>query len=166
MIPLSTAVSGGITFTTISRGFEVQRNGRPIGTLQRPSLWSASYVASTPEGSWIFRRGGFFNSGSEIVDSVSQQIIAKLKCSWGGKAELTFTNGLTFAITFRGFWHPVWSVTTSDGLPVLQVHMCERSVEIQTHSIPDSQLALLAMFTLYRKRQMDEDAAVAVMAAS
>lgn len=80
---------------------------------------------------------------------------------------MTFTDGQKFLITSRGFWHPVWSVMTEDGQPVLQVHMRERSVEIQSENVPHARLALLTMFTLYRKRQVDEDAAaVAVIAAT
>jgi hypothetical protein len=183
MIPLSSAVSSGFSISRISRGFEIRRsdrsaedqigknqlakdqagNDQSAGTLQKPSFWSGIYIATTADGTWTFRRGGFLNAGSEIVDA-SQQIIARLKFSWGGKSELTFNDGQKFLIVSRGCWHPVWIVATGDGLPVLQLDAREKRVEVQTSALPDTRLSMLALFTLYCTRRAEEDGAMAVIA--
>jgi len=164
MIPLSSAVSSGFSFSGISRGYELKLDDQVVGTLERASFWSCNYVATTQEGSWRFRRGGFFNTGAEIVDSASQQTIATLKAGWGGKGELTFSDGQKFLLGARGWWRPVWSVTTESGEPVLELRTREKLVEVpNATAVAARRLSLLAMFTLYRMRQAEEDAASAAM---
>lgn len=166
MIPISTAVSSGFTFSRISRGYEIKQDNLSIGTLQRPSFWSCRYEATTPEGSWTFRRGGFFNTGIEIVDPVSQQVIAFLKSSWSRNGKLTFSDGRTFLLASRGWWHPVSSITTEDERLVLELHTRERRVDVQRGVVADRELSMLALFLLYRMQLAEQDAAVAVMIAA
>jgi len=171
MIPLSSAISGGLTWSKISRGrsYELKLNGEVVGTLQRRSFWSSNFEAETQSGRWMFRRGSWLGSGAQIVDFVSQKQIATFKSCWGGGGgTLTFADGQTFQLECKGWWRPVWTVITQSGENLLRLHRREKSVELPTATkVPDSRLAMLIMFTWYRVLQSEEDAsAAAVIAAS
>jgi hypothetical protein len=167
MIPLTTAVSSGFTFSGNWRGFEVKQNEQIVATLKRPRVWSSEFLAETPSQNWIIRRGGFWGNKGEIKDAASQQQIAVFKWGWGGKGALLFADGQTFFVVTRGCWHPVWTVTTQAGQPVLQLHTREKSVDIyQDAAVESDRLTLLVLFTLYRVREAEEAAAVASASAS
>jgi len=173
MIPVSSAaISGGLntanlTWSRRSRGYELKFNDTVAGTLEQPSFWSCKIVATTRTGSWLFRRAGFFNTGAEILDAATQQLVATLKNSWGGPATLSFADGQTFLIKARGLWHPVWSITTEDGRAVLQSHKREKRVEVANEAgITDDRLTLLKLFALYRIWQAEQDASAAAVVAT
>jgi len=167
MIPLSTAVSSGFTFSANWRGFELKQNDQIVATLRRPGMWSSTFLAETANENWVIRRGGFWGNKAEILDAASQQPIASFKSAWGGKGTLTFADGQTFLVVTRGCWHPVWTVTTDTEQPVLQLHTRDKSVELHHVAVlSESRLSLLVLFTLYRVRQAEEAAAAASAAAS
>ncbi|HXJ89634.1 MAG TPA: hypothetical protein VMS18_22660 [Candidatus Binatia bacterium] len=167
MIPLTTAVSSGFTFKSDWQGFELYQESQTVGTLKRPRIWSSEFIADTPGGSWIIRRGGFWGNKGEIRDVASQQQIAVYKSGWGGKGSLVFADGQTFFVLTRGCWHPVWTVTTQAGQPVLELHTHEKSVEVhEDAAVAPDRLSLMVLFALYRVRQAEEAAAVAAAAAS
>jgi len=164
MIPLSSAVSSGLTWSKIprSRNHELRCNGEVVGTLARPRFWGAEYEAETEHGRWTFRRGGFLGTGAEIVDTTSGEAIARFKSSWSARGTLTFADGQTFRFECKGWWRPVWSVTTDGGQPVLLLHVREKTVELPAGAVAgESRLALLVMFAWYRILQAEEDAASA-----
>jgi len=167
MIPLSTAISSGYTFSSDWQGFELQQNGQIVATLKRPREWSSEFIAATPSGSWTIRREGFWGNKAEIRDAASQQPIAVFKSGWGGKGSLLFADGQAFFVLTRGCWHPIWTVTTQGGQPVLQLHTQEKSVDVSGDAaVAGDRLTLLTLFTLYRVRQAEEAAAVAAAAPS
>lgn len=167
MIPVTTAVSSGFTFSGNSQGFEVKQSEQIVATLKRPRIWSSEFLAETPGRKWIIRRGGFWGNKGEINDAASQQQIAVFKWGWGGKCALAFADGQMFFVVTRGCWHPVWMVTTQSGQPVLQLHTREKSVDIyENAAVEPDRLTLLVLFTLYRVRQAEEAAAAAAAAAS
>ena len=167
MIPLSAAVSSGFTFSEHTRSFELKLNDQIVGKLEQPRMWSPVCVASTPEENWTIRRSGFWGSRAEILNSVSQQPIATFKSGWGGRGMLTFADGQVFLVAGRGCWHPLWTVTTDAGQPVLQLHTREKSVEVcDVSALPQNRLSQLVLFTLYRVRQAEEAEAAADAAAS
>ena len=166
MIPLPSAVSSGFTWSRLprNRGYEFKRNGEIVGTLERTSFWSSNVLAKNEQGSWTIRKTGCLGNKCEIVDPASQQRIAKFKAAWGGRGALAFADGQTFYLERKGFWRPVWAVTTEAGVAVLSLHASERTVDISGVSgVPESRLSLLAMFTLYRVQQAEEDAAAAAV---
>jgi hypothetical protein len=169
MIQLSTTIPTGLTWSRIpgSRNYQLKWNDEVAGTLQRPGWFSTSFLAETEEGRWIFRRGGCFRSGADILDAVSQQPIAALKQSWGGASTLSFTDGQTFKVDSKGWWRPIWSVLTESGLPILRLQRREKTVEvIDSASLPQGRLSLLVMFLWYRVLQSEEDGAAAVVVAA
>jgi hypothetical protein len=173
----SGAISGTLTWSKIprSRDYELQLNGETAGTLRRPGWFETSFLAETPDGQWTFRRGGCFGGGSEIFssnsDSVSRQLIASFKSSWGtGGGTLTFADGQTFQLRCEGWWRPVWSVIGQSGETLLRLQVRERMVEVPSgagsgEAVPENRLLLLIMFAFYRVLQAEEDAATAVMVA-
>jgi hypothetical protein len=169
MIPLSTAISGGLTWSEISRNrsYELKLNDEVVGTLQHPRFWSSSFVAESQSGRWTFRRGGWLGAGSEILDSFSQQQIATFKSVWGGGGTLTFADGQQFQLECKGWWRPVWSVVGKGGETVLRLHTREKTVDMpNSGGVPDTRLSLLIMFTWYRVLQAEEDAAATAVAAA
>jgi hypothetical protein len=83
MIPLTAAVSGVLTWSrgSFSGHYQLKVNEEVAGTLNRTSMWSSNLIATTDAGQWIFRRAGFWGTGSEIVDSTSGQPIATYKAA-------------------------------------------------------------------------------------
>ena len=167
MIPISVASSSRFSWSTLPRnqGCELRQESEIVGALRQPSMWSSNYVASTVDHQWIFRRMGFWGSAAEIVDSVSQQSVATFKSSWGGRGTLTFSDGEKFDFVCHGLWHPVWTVMSADGQPLLSLHTREEFVDVKWTSAPKARLALLVLFTLYRVRQAEEDASSAATVA-
>jgi len=172
MIPLSSAISSGFTWSKLprNRGYELKLNGELVGSLWRPGFWSSSFFAETQDGHWTFRRGGLLGAGAQIVDS-AQRPVASFRSKWGCGGTLTFGDGQTFYLECKGWWRPVWSVLGEGGQPVLNLHTREKTVDLPTGvMVPDNRLPLLIMFTWYRVLQAEEDAAsaalVAVIAAS
>jgi len=168
MIPSSSVTLGTFTWSNLpkNQGCELRRDGRPVGRLLRPSVWSSDYLAVSGEKQWTFRRSGFWGNCSDIVESGSQQAIAAFKCSLAGRGTLTFTDGQKFDFVCHGLWRPLWSLTSEDGKPVLALHSREEFVEVKPDSgVPEWRLSLLALFTLYRVRQAEEDAASAAIVA-
>jgi hypothetical protein len=130
-------------------------------------VFSADFIAATPARSWNIRRGGFWGNKGEIREAASQQQIAVFKWGWGAKGSILFSDGQTFFVVARGCWHPVWTVVTQAGQPVLELRTHEKSVEIHSDAaVPNDRLPILILFTLYRVRQAEEAAAVASAAAS
>ncbi len=170
MIPRSTAISSELTWSKISsRNFELNRRGEVIGRLQRPSFWSCSFQAETQTGRWTFRRAGWLGGRFEILDSSSQQPIARSKSVWGGRGgKLTFADGQTFQLQCKGWWRPVWSVIAESDEVVLRLQRREKTVELSSAAtVPERRLELLILFTWYHVLQSEEAAAsAAVVAAS
>ena len=168
MIPSSSAVSGGFTWSKIphSRNYELKLNGDTMGTLEHPSCWSSKFLAKTRDGRWTFRRGGFLGTGARIEDADSEQSIATFRSSWSAGGTLIFADGQTFHLACKGLWHPVWTVATEDRQPVLHLRTREKTVELRASAaVPSVRLSLLIMFAWYRVLQADEDAASAAVAA-
>lgn len=168
MIPSSSVTLSRFTWSNLpkNQGSELRRDGRPVGSLLRPSVWSSDYVAVSGEKQWTFRRRGFWGNCSEITESGSQPAIATFKCSLAGRGTLMFSDGQKFDFVCHGLWRPVWSVMSENGQPVLALHAREEFVEFKPDSgVPDSRLSLLALFALYRVRQAEEDAASAAIVA-
>lgn len=173
MIPLNpafaSATSGALTWsrTSFNKHYGLKLNGELVGEMTRPSIWSQSFVAETQQSRWTFRRRGFFATGAEIVDAASQQQIASFKSEWGSRGGLTFADGQVFAFTCKGWWRPLWTVTTESGRPVMSIDVREKTVELAVGaSLPESRLSLLIMFALYRIQQAEEDAASAAVVAA
>lgn len=168
MIPSSSVTLSRFTWSNLpkNQGCELRRDGRPVGSLLRPSVWSSAYRAVSGEKQWTFRRCGFWGNGSDIVESGSQPAMATFKCSLAGRGTLTFADGQKFDFVCHGLWRPVWSVMSENGQPVLALHSREAFVDVKPDSgVPESRLSLLALFALYRVRQAEEDAASAAIVA-
>ena len=168
MIPFSSGVSGRLIWSKIphTRNYELKLSDEIMGTLVRPSCWSSKFLADTPDGHWIFRRGGFLGTGAEIAGADSAEPVATFKSNWSAGGTLLFADGQTFHLRCKGWWRQVWTVTTEDGQLVLQLHAREKTVEVGTNAaVPSLRLSLLTMFTWYRVLQADEDAATAAAVA-
>jgi hypothetical protein len=174
MIPLSTAISSGLTWSTLARNrsYELKLKGEVVGTLQRSGFWSSSFVAETHDGRWTFRRGGFFGTFVEVIDSVSGQQVASFKAGYG-RGVLAFADGQRFDFACNGWWRPVWTVMTGSGQTMVRLQAREKTVDLPSSAAgategvaTDGRLSLLILFLWYRVLQAEEDAAsAAVMAA-
>lgn len=98
MIPLSSAISAGLTFSKVARSriYELRLNNDVVGTLLRPSFWSMSYRAETQAGIWTFRRAGWLGGKSEVLDRSSQQPSQSLK----SELRRSYSFGATYSFGF------------------------------------------------------------------
>lgn len=169
MHPLTKAVSSSYSWSRLphSRIHELRFNRELVGTLQRPSVWKSTYEAETSKGKWIFRRVGFLGTGAEIVDAATLEPIASFKQAWPNRGILTFSDGQTFTLHCKGWWHPTWSVRTQFGEDLLFLHTREQTAEFSAaENLNERRRNLLLMFALYHLLQAEEDAASAAMVAS
>jgi hypothetical protein len=169
MIPFTSAVRHGLTWSKIphTHDYELKLNGEIAGVLARPSCWSPRFLAETPGGCWAFRRQGFLGTGVEITDADSGQTIASFQSSCCGGGTLIFADGQTFHLKYKGWWRPVWTMTTDDDKPMLHLHAREKTVELPVSAaIPPVPLCLLIMFAWSRVLQADEDASAAAVTAA
>ena len=169
MIPFSSAVSTAPGWNKLphNQGYELHWTNDVVGTLKHPTLLSSGFQATSSEGNWTFRRIGLLGAGAEIVESISQQPIARFKSTWSGRGTLIFADGQRFHLECRGIWHPVWSITTEAGHPLLSLHSRQKNIELAPDSgLPANRVFLLAMFTLYRFLTAEEDAASAALIAA
>jgi hypothetical protein len=173
MIPISSAISGGLVWSKIphTRGYELKSNGETVASLHRTSCWSSEFRAESQHGHWRFRRLGFWRMNTEIRDVNSGAPIATFRRNWSGGGMLLFTDGETFQLTYKGFWRPVWTVRAHNGEPALSLDARAKTVELSNDSRwlkNDERLTLLAIFAWHVMRQMAEDdaSAAAVVAAT
>lgn len=162
MIPLSSALSGGLFWSKIphQRGFELKSNGEVVGSLRPTSFWATEFRAESAHGNWKFRRTGCLWTGTEIVDSSSNIPIATFKPNWSGGGTLAFSDEQTFQITCKGFWRSVWTVQTESGQVILHIHAREKMVELPGNAqLPEDRLTLLAIFAWHTMRRAEEEAA-------
>jgi hypothetical protein len=166
MIPVSSAISGGLVWSRNSNGYELKFNDEVVGSLRKTSFWSSDYRAETSYGTWRLLRSGTLGSGAEIRDE-NNVSVATFKPSWGGPGTLTFADGQALQIVSEGCWSPVLKVTTADGQPALRVSSREKTVAIETPSaLPESRWLLLILFAFYRMRQTEEEGAMAALVAA
>jgi hypothetical protein len=169
MIPISPAVASRITWSKTYGccGYQLNLNSEVVGRLRRPSFWSTRFEAESERSRWIIRRAGFFNSGSEIVDPITQQPVATFKSNWHGGGTLTFSDNQIFQLSSKGLWSRVWTVTAESGQTVMRLQTRGKSVELPPGAnLSENRLPLLALFTLYHMLQSEEDAASAVLVAT
>ena len=167
MIPPSTTATSPYRWSKIprNRGYELKRNSELVATLERPSMWSSTFIATTAEAKWIFRRSGFRRGGIEIADAGSEQPIAVSKGTWTNRGVLRLSDGQTLTLECKGFCHPTWTLRSQSGEAVLSLHAREKTAEVdRAVTLPEGQLRLLVLFTLYRLRQAEEDAAAVAVA--
>ena len=170
MIPISSAISGGLAWSRKGSGYELKLNHEVVGRLHKTNFWSSDYRAESSHGNWKFVRCGRLGNGAEIRDE-NNVCAATFKTGWSGPGTFKFADGQTFLVSSEGCWRPVWKVTTLDGQPVLQVGSREKAVTLEKPLAKQSDLTqsrwlLLILFTFYRMRQAEEDGAVAAMVAA
>jgi len=150
-----------------NRGYELKQNGELVGTLERPSMWSAIFIATTAGAKWIFRRSGFWRDGTSIFEAGSEQPIAVFKGTWPNRGVLRFSDGQTLTIECKGFFHPTWTLRSETGEAILRLQARERIAAVDSQvMLPDRRLSLLVLFMLYRLGQAEEDAAAVAVAAA
>jgi hypothetical protein len=168
MIPPTTA-SSQYSWSKIprNRGYQLKQDGELVGTLERPSMWSSIFIATTAGAQWIFRRRGFWRGRIEIVDAGSEQPIAVFNGTWTNRGVLRFSDGQTLTLECKGLFHPTWILRSQAGEAVLWLHAREKTAEVDSKlRLPEGRLRLLVLFTLDRLRQAEEDAAAVAVAAA
>ena len=144
MIPPGTTATSRYSWSKIppNRGYELRRNGELVGTLERPSIWSSTFIATSAEAKWIFRRSGFWGGGIEIVDAGSEQPIAVFKGTWTNRGVLRFPDGQTLTLECKGFCHPTWTLRCQSGEAVLWLHAREKTAEVD-RPVTSARLAVM-----------------------
>lgn len=168
MIPLSAVASTALVWSRIphTHSYQLTANNNTLATLQHLPGMSPHFAAESQSGKWVFRRIGFLGAGAEILNADSYQQIATFKAAWAGGGTLTVSDGSIFHLECKGVCRPLWTMSSADGQPLLQLHSLEKTVELRESDLPDCRLSLLILFTWYRILQAQEDAGAAAMIAS
>jgi len=166
MIPISSANSGELvwTKTRYSRRHELKLKSELVGSLERTS-WTRRFLAVSPYGNWIFRPTGFLRTGTEILDSTSNNRIATFKPHWTGIGTIVFADGQLFRLVPEGCWRQVWHVISESGETLLRLRTHEKTVELPREmGLSESRLCLLTIFVWYYALQVAEAADSAAVA--
>src|SRR4029450_8377694 len=104
----------------VRKHFDLSSAKGPIGSLAWQKTFGSLAKAETPEGTWTFKRSGFFRTRvtARLVDS--DRDIAVYTPGWMGDGTLQLENGERFAWKKEGLWKPKWSfVDEATGNPVI-----------------------------------------------
>ena len=160
MIPISSANSGELVWTKTRHNcrYELKLKSELVGSLERTS-WAGRFLAVSPYGNWVFRPTGFLRTGTEILDSISNNRIATFSPNWTGKGTVVFADGQMFRLVPEGCWHQVWRVISENGETLLRMRMHEKTVELPREmGLSESRLCLLTIFVWYHALQVAEAA--------
>lgn len=95
-----------------------------VATLRWQKAFGTLAVAETPEGSWTFKRSGFWRPHVTVRVAGSEVDRAIFEPTWTGSGTLTIIGGPTFRWNGTNFWQTRWDWQTPDGAPL--VHFSNR----------------------------------------
>ncbi len=151
--------------------FELHCGDEVLAVMRWQSSWRSGATVETAEGSWSFRRQGFWQQ--VIIESAwGGAALPTLRRRWTGSATLSFPDGHSYLWQRNGFWgiKRVWS--TVEGVPL--VSLKARSgflktggeVAIQPFAAALPELALLVTLGWYLVIMEARDAAAAASSAA
>ena len=162
----------------LERYFELRAGEDHLATLTFRSSFGSLANADTTEGSWTFKRVGFFNPRITVRAAGSEVDLAVYQPKFWGDGALTFRDGLSFSWKPVNFWATEWAFKDEAGNSILvfksgiekgklsDAFKTQATVEIQPVLTPRQWLPLLAALGMYLLILRQEEAAAAAAATS
>ncbi|MEO8025596.1 MAG: hypothetical protein ABI823_03955 [Bryobacteraceae bacterium] len=144
----------------LARQFELRRDGDVLATLRFETSLGSLARAESAEGSYTFKRVGFFRPGVTIRLAGSEEDLGTYQPDWGGGGTIMMADGAKYGFKCTSFWNSRWAMTDENGEPVLEFHLksfVKTGAQVYFgRSCPDA--PLLALFGGYLMVLMADDA--------
>ena len=148
--------------------FALTEHGAPVGRLIFPGLLGTLAEGTTGDGSWTFKRVGFWQQRATVRAAGSDHDVAVFQNNtWHGGGSLEFTDGARFRAT-TNFWNTRFLWETEGEETLLQFHhggafKLSSTVEIQERARALPALPLLVLFGWYLCVMLHRDAGAHVV---
>lgn len=126
------------------------------------NFWRRRVIAEAEGQQWVLKREGFFQNTIAIYpDHGGENVaspLASIKRNWRGRGPIVLADGRTFNWGTGGVWRTTYSVTTAEGMELLQMKRGRR-LEIDPAAGDLPELPLLVVLSLYLVLVAEEEAA-------
>jgi len=156
---------------TLRMEYELLTGETLAATLKFRSAWGTLAYAESGDGSWTFKRIGFWQNRASIREAGSEEDLAIFTNStWRQGGTLEFSSGGSYRAT-TNFWMTRMEWQTEDEEPLITFHVggfFRQSAEVEIHAraayLPD--LPLLVLFGWYLVLMLHRDASASSAAAA
>src|SRR6185436_11723659 len=144
--------------------FEFRANGEPVGRLEIASVWGSKATAELGDGSWTFKRVGFWQQTASVRRTGADEDVAIFKNNtWQSGGTLTFSNGRVFRAT-TNFWSTRMQFESETSEPLVRYHYggvfkMHADVEVTAAGRILAEAPVLVMFGWYLAVMLHRDAA-------
>jgi len=162
----------------LERYFELRAGEDHLATLAFRSAFGSLANADTADGSWTFKRVGFFNPRITVRSAGSEVDLAVYQPKFWGDGVLKFQDGPSYSWNPANFWATEWAFKDKSGNSILvlksgieksklsDAFKTQATVEIQPVLTPRQWLPLLASLGMYLLLLRQEETAAAVAAST
>jgi hypothetical protein len=153
----------------LKRNYELRSGAERVATLEFRSSFGTFATAQSGDGTWTFKRVGFWQNRACIREAGSETDLAVFKNNtWASGGTLEFAQHRFRATT--NLWMTHFTFETESGRPLVQfkyggVFRRSARVEISADGRPAPELPLLVLFGWYLVIMLDSDTDAVVAAA-
>jgi len=147
------------------QAFELTEHGAPVGRLVFPRMLGTLAEAESGEGTWTFKRVGFFHQRATVRAPGAEVDLATFQNNtWHSGGTLVFLEGGRFRAT-TNFWNTRFAWETEDERSLVRFHYggafkLSATVEIQDSARALPELPVLVLFGWYLCVMLHRDAGV------
>jgi hypothetical protein len=142
------------------REFELKADDLVYANLKWEKLFGSLATAATAQGTWTFKRVGFFKPSITIRVPGSEQNAAVFSPGWTGAGTLEMADGRKLKWTNKDFWHSTWGFVDEAGEDVLVFKsspgLLKLTVQVDIKK-ETAESALLAALGIYLLILMNDD---------
>jgi len=180
-VKLAEAVGGEVFWVQprgLDRYYELRAGDVLLASLAWQTRCGSLARSQSSEGSWTFKRVGFFNPRVTVREAGSEIDIAVFWPRWLGDGTLEFGHGARFRWQSTNFWATNWMFTDDGGMPLVkfregspkggwrEMFKTQALVEIESLAADLPELPLLVLLGWYLMVLRNEDAAAGAAAVS
>lgn len=153
------------------QAFELTEHGAPVGRLVFPRMLGTLAEGLTGDGSWTFKRVGFWQQRATVRTPGAEGDLAVFQNNtWHGGGTLEFAQGARFRAT-TNFWSTRFAWETEGEEALVRFHYggafkLSASVEIQESARALPELPVLVLFGWYLCVMLHRDAGAAAVIAA
>jgi hypothetical protein len=162
--------------STFKREYELRAGDEILATLRWQKPFGSLALAESADGTWTFKRSGFFSPKVTVRVLGSETEVAVFKPGWTGtEGMLRFSDGRSYQWLKPSFWISEWALANDGGEPLIHFNpefalfKQAAAVKIEPGAVPIPDLSFLTVLGWYLLILLSEDsgaAAAGVMAGS
>jgi hypothetical protein len=162
--------------STFKREYELRAGDEVLATLRWQKPFGSLALAESTDGTWTFKRSGFFSPNVTVRVPGSETEVAVFKPGWRGtEGTFRFSDGRCYQWLNTSFWSSEWIFAKEGGEPLIHFKpefaffKQAAEVKVEPGAVPVPDLSLLTVLGWYLLILLSEDsgaAAAGVMAGS